>query len=109
MRPQSCDHDIVDELDVAELGVDRDVRGVGAVGVGVLLVEEGAFGRDAVGESSFSAIDLPPGPTALVAFDDLDLGGRAAEPLAAACARIASRRLLAASSIAEPPITIERE
>src|SRR4029077_3210586 len=74
------DDDIVDELDVTELGVDRDVRGMGAVGIGVLLVEEGALGRDAVGRKPFQWDRLAAGPDGLGAFDDLDLGGLAAEP-----------------------------
>jgi hypothetical protein len=74
------DDDIVDELDVTELGVDRHMRGMGAVGIGVLLVEEGALGRDAVGRKPFQRDRLAAGPNGLGAFDDLDLGGRAAEP-----------------------------
>ena len=79
------DHDIVDELDVAELGIDRHVRGMRAVGVGVLLVEEGAFGRDAFGRKPLQRDRLAAGPDRLGAFDDLDLGGRAAEPLGGLC------------------------
>ena len=69
------DDDIVDELDVTELGVDRHMGGMGAVGVGVLLVEEGAFGRDAVGRKPFQRDRFAAGPNRLGAFDDLDLGG----------------------------------
>ena len=45
--PAILDHHVVDEFHVAELGIDRHMGGVGAVGVGVLFVEKCAFRRDA--------------------------------------------------------------
>src|SRR5207245_4958547 len=106
--PAILDHDIIEKLHVPELGIYRHVGGVRAVGIGVLLVEEGALRRNALAESAAKATDLPSGPTALLP-STISTSEASHTSRSAACARIASRRLLAAARIAEPPITTERE
>ncbi len=90
------DDDIVDEVHVTELGIDGYMRGMGAVGVGVLLVEEGALGREPFGRKPLKWDRRAAGADRLGAFDDLDLRGGAAEalggPRADHVAQIGSRR-----------------
>ena len=107
--PAILDDHVVDELDMAELVIDRDVGGMRAIGICVLLVQEGALGRDAFGRQPFQSDGLAAaGPTALLPSTISTSDGSQASRLAAS-ARIAARRFSAASSMAEPPITTERE
>src|SRR6516225_9663164 len=79
--PAIRDHHVVDELDVAELGIDRHVGGMGAVCVSVLLVEEGALGRNAFARKPVQGDGFTAGPDRLAAFDDFDFGRLAAQTL----------------------------
>src|SRR3984893_10757752 len=47
--PAVLDHDVIYQIDMTKLGIHSDVGGVRPVGIGVLLVEESAFRRDAIG------------------------------------------------------------
>ena len=80
-RPTSCTDDVVEDVDLAGPRIDGDVRGMGAVAVGVPVVEEGALDASAR-PSSPSANDLPSGPLTL-SSSSRTAAGFAAEPLGA--------------------------
>ena len=98
-------HHVVDDPHLAELGVDRDMRGVRAEAVGVLLVEERAFGGE---PGEFAQRErLAAGPLTLSSPIFTSLGSQPS--FFAPASRIAAWNFSVASSSAEPPITIERE
>src|SRR5262249_18630076 len=66
------DHHVVDEFDVTELGIDRHVRGMGAVRVSVLLVEKGAVGGNAGARELAQGERLAAGTDRLHAVHNLD-------------------------------------
>src|SRR5262249_30576869 len=101
------DRDIVDELDMAGLGVDRDVGGVGAVAVGALVALVGGFRRQS---GEITERKRAPVAAAHRAGLDRDRVVGAAEPGggAAAVGRAAGSGR-AATTMALPPITTERE
>ena len=94
---------------MAELGIDRHMGGMRAIRIGVLLVEEGAFGEMPSGESPASGEGSAVRPHDLAAVDDLDLGGVQPRRFAGLRADRLASASAAASSMAEPPITTERE
>jgi hypothetical protein len=71
--PAILDDDVVDQLDVAELRVDRHVGGVRAVCICVLAVEERAFGGDAVARHGRHVQRRAVRPDRRPAVDDLYL------------------------------------
>ena len=71
-------HDIIDDLHLTDLRVDRHMRGLRAVAVGVLLVEKGAFPGQARERGQRQRLAVR---AADLILGEPDLGGRASKPL----------------------------
>ena len=99
------DRNIVEQLDLSGLGIDRDMGGMRAVGIGSFVAGVRAFGGYA---GKFLQVDgAASGPTAMPRSIAIS-PDRAIEPLRRGRAN-SSRRRFAALTIALPPITIERD
>ena len=100
------DRDIIDQLDLSGLGIDRHIGGVRAIRIGPLVARESAVGAK---PGEFFQVDGgAAGPDRHAAIDARFRRSRSRAARAAA-ARMSSRSLLAASTIALPPITMERD
>ena len=101
------DGHVIDQRDMAGAGIDRDMGGVGAVGISAVLRRVGAVGGDVVGGERGKRNAGAVWTDRIVAVDND--GGRLALQALPAAARMASLRKPAACTMAEPPITMERD
>ena len=102
------DGHVVDQRDMAGAGIDRDMGGVGAVGIGALAAANRCPPPRCCRSASAASETLARfGPTAL-SPSMMTADGSHCRRFAAA-ARMASLRKPAACTMAEPPITMERD